>query len=107
MCRDFDTYRTLCDKDMTCFEPECRDQLIEGVNFHKFYFDNPTQNVAPKFGFSEIKVRLFKDNGASISFVKTTTGVSESGENVSRVGRETRVWSLIGKNWKCIHFHRS
>lgn len=25
---------------MTCFEPETLGNLIEGMDFHKFYFDN-------------------------------------------------------------------
>ena len=28
------------DPQLTCFEPEARGNLIEGMDFHKFYFDN-------------------------------------------------------------------
>ena len=108
MCRNWDTYKTLCDKEMTCFEPECRNQLIEGLKFHKFYFDNAAQNVTPpKCELTQVNVTVFKDSGASISYVRTVTDVSQSGQKVSHATRETRVWSLMGKNWKCVHFHRS
>jgi len=30
----------LVDPQMTCFEPESNGNLIEGLAFHKFYFDN-------------------------------------------------------------------
>ena len=33
-------YRTLCDPKMTCFEPETIGNLVEGLDFHKFYFDS-------------------------------------------------------------------
>ncbi|PIO60788.1 Calcium/calmodulin dependent protein kinase II Association, partial [Teladorsagia circumcincta] len=38
-CKDFDVYTKLCDPAMTCFEPEALGNLIEGVEFHRFYFD--------------------------------------------------------------------
>jgi len=28
------------DPQVTCFEPEACGNLIEGMDFHKFYFDN-------------------------------------------------------------------
>jgi len=32
--------RKVCDPNMTCFEPEAKGHLVEGMEFHKFYFDN-------------------------------------------------------------------
>ena len=37
--RDWKTYSQLCDPSLTCFEPEAVGQMIEGMDFHKFYFD--------------------------------------------------------------------
>ena len=34
------TLRKLCDDDLTAFEPEALGNLVEGLHFHKFYFDN-------------------------------------------------------------------
>ena len=36
---DWATYCQLCDPGMTAFEPEACGHLVEGLDFHKFYFD--------------------------------------------------------------------
>lgn len=36
--------RKLVDPQMTCFEQESNGNLIEGLAFHKFYFDNGMHN---------------------------------------------------------------
>ena len=36
---DWATYQELCDPTLTAFEPEARGQLVEGMDFHRFYFD--------------------------------------------------------------------
>lgn len=37
---DFETYASMCDPRLTCFEPEALGNLLDGMDFHKFYFDN-------------------------------------------------------------------
>lgn len=37
---DSDTYAALCDVQLTSFAPEAAGNLIQGLDFHKFYFDN-------------------------------------------------------------------
>ena len=39
--REWTTYTQLCEPSLTCFEPEAVGQLVEGMEFHKFYFDLP------------------------------------------------------------------
>ena len=39
---DYATYDLLCTHDLTCFEPETKGTLVEGKEFHKFYFDLPS-----------------------------------------------------------------
>jgi len=36
---DFESYKALCDPQLSCFEPETRGHLVEGTDFHKYYFD--------------------------------------------------------------------
>eukprot|EP00092_Neocalanus_flemingeri_P045699 GFUD01051207.1.p1 GENE.GFUD01051207.1~~GFUD01051207.1.p1 ORF type:complete len:555 (+),score=88.57 GFUD01051207.1:383-2047(+) len=37
---DFEAYTKLCDPNITAFEPEALGNLVEGIEFHRFYFDN-------------------------------------------------------------------
>ncbi|PRD35702.1 UNVERIFIED_CONTAM: CaMKII [Trichonephila clavipes] len=37
---DYEFYTKFCDPHMTAFEPEALGNLVEGMDFHKFYFDN-------------------------------------------------------------------
>ncbi|KOX68226.1 Calcium/calmodulin-dependent protein kinase type II alpha chain [Melipona quadrifasciata] len=37
---DFEAYTKICDPHLTTFEPEALGNLVEGMDFHKFYFDN-------------------------------------------------------------------
>lgn len=39
---DFETYASMCDPRVTCFEPEALGNMVHGMDFHKFYFDNGT-----------------------------------------------------------------
>ena len=108
MCRDWESYVRLTDEDLTCFEPETRDQIVTGRQFHKFYFQDSRRNSAkPNFEIVSPDVKLFKEGGAVISYIKKVSIVSESDTIVLKDAKETRVWKLEGENWKCIHFHRS
>ncbi|KAK6301864.1 hypothetical protein J4Q44_G00279170 [Coregonus suidteri] len=37
---DFEAYTRICDPGLTSFEPEALGNLVEGMDFHKFYFEN-------------------------------------------------------------------
>jgi calcium/calmodulin-dependent protein kinase (CaM kinase) II len=105
---DWDTYENLCDPTISCFEPEARGHLVEGMEFHKFYFDlgAPSQTlkvttmVAPH-------VRLMGDEAAVVSYVRLNQRVSAAGEPFVSAVEETRVWERIEGEWKHVHFHRS
>ena len=36
---NWQAYAELCDESLTCFEPEVRGHVVEGLAFHQFYFD--------------------------------------------------------------------
>uniref|UniRef100_A0A674A8J9 calcium/calmodulin-dependent protein kinase n=1 Tax=Salmo trutta TaxID=8032 RepID=A0A674A8J9_SALTR len=37
---DFESYTKMCDPSVTAFEPEALGNLVEGLDFHGFYFEN-------------------------------------------------------------------
>lgn len=43
---DFVTYTRLVEPSLSCFEPEAGGQLIEGTDFHRFYFDACTFSIS-------------------------------------------------------------
>ncbi len=38
-------FRRICDPGLTSFEPEALGNLVEGMDFHKFYFENCKPNA--------------------------------------------------------------
>ena len=39
---DWDTYTEICDESLTCFEPEALGNLVDGLEFHQYYFNLPS-----------------------------------------------------------------
>jgi calcium/calmodulin-dependent protein kinase (CaM kinase) II len=37
---DYEKYKEICDPELTAFEPEAIGNVVCGMPFHKFYFDN-------------------------------------------------------------------
>lgn len=37
---DYESYKRICDAEMSAIEPESFGQIVIGMPFHKFYFDN-------------------------------------------------------------------
>jgi ketosteroid isomerase-like protein len=102
---DWDTYQRLCDPALTAFEPEAQGHLVEGLDFHRFYFDlrhsrpQNTTMVSPK-------VRVFGDT-AVITYVRLVQRVDEQQQPYTVACEETRVWHKKGDTWRHVHFHRS
>jgi len=106
--RDWKKYSQLCDPSLTCFEPEALGQLVEGMEFHRFYFD--LQGAAGKRNttLASSHVRLMGQDAAVVSYVRLIQKLdSASGDPVSVAFDETRVWQRVEGEWKHVHFHRS
>ncbi len=105
---DWATYEDLCDPTISCFEPEARGHLVEGMEFHKFYFDLAAPSSTPKVtSMVAPHVRLIGDDAAVISYVRLNQRVNAAGEPTVTAVEETRVWEKIEGEWKHVHFHRS
>ena len=42
---DWDTYAEICDESLTCFEPEALGNLVDGLEFHQYYFNLPSSGA--------------------------------------------------------------
>ncbi len=102
---DWKTYEELCDPTMTCFEPEAAGQLVEGLEFHRFYFQFP--GASPPFNttMASPHVRVLGQT-AVISYVRLNQRSAEGVPSMRAVA-ETRVWEKQNGAWKHVHFHRS
>ena len=104
---DWHTYHELCDPSLTAFEPESQGHLVEGMEFHRFYFnlggagDSPhhTKMCAPE-------VRVMGDV-AVIAYVRLSQRVDENDKPFTVAHAETRVWQRQDGRWRHVHFHRS
>ena len=104
---DNETYSKLCDEQLTCFEPEAKGNLVEGMDFHKFYSDTQTNNGQVNTTIVSPRVILLSEKSACISYVRLTQRITKNNESESVQHEETRIWMKKAGGWKCVHFHRS
>ncbi len=102
--QDWNTYCELCDGTLTAFEPEARGQLVEGLDFHQFYFELHT-STKRQSTLTSPQVRVLKD-AAVITYGRVVQLTDSLGARTA-VFEETRVWERVNGSWKNVHFHRS
>jgi len=102
---DWSTYEELCDPSLTCFEPESRGQWVEGLDFHRFYFNMGGSRGPVNITVSTPHVRVMGDV-AVISFIRLVQKL-DGGSPVTARSEETRVWRRQGGRWRHVHFHRT
>lgn len=93
---------------MSCFETETDSQLVEGLGFHKFYFDNADKDTQSNSSIDKVNVQIM-GTSAYVSFERIVT-VRKGGPNSAASFynfNETRVWQLHNGRWKHVHMHRS
>jgi ketosteroid isomerase-like protein len=103
---DWNTYAELCDATLTAFEPEARGHLVEGMDFHQFYFGQGGIAGPHNTTMCSPHVRLLGDV-AVVSYVRLVQRLDDAGRSVTVPSEETRVWRRDGAAWRHVHFHRS
>jgi calcium/calmodulin-dependent protein kinase (CaM kinase) II len=103
---DWETYHQLCDPTLTAFEPEAVGQLVEGMEFHRFYFD--LGGVKGRFNttLASPRVRIMGDV-AVVAYVRLNQRLLADRTPVTQAFEETRIWHKQSGAWKHVHFHRS
>jgi calcium/calmodulin-dependent protein kinase (CaM kinase) II len=103
---DWDTYQELCDPTISCFEPEARGHLVQGLEFHRFYFDLGPGEGPRTTTMASPRVRLMGDV-AVVCYVRLVQSLDTGGAPVTSHYEETRVWQMQQGKWQHVHFHRS
>ncbi|XP_066594242.1 calcium/calmodulin-dependent protein kinase type II alpha chain isoform X10 [Prorops nasuta] len=107
---DFEAYTKICDPHLTAFEPEGLGNLIEGMDFHKFYFDNAVLGKNCKAVNTTIlnpHVHLLGEDAACIAYVRLTQYMDKQGLAHTQQTEESRVWHKKDNKWQNVHYHRS
>ncbi len=104
---DWMTYGELCDPNITCFEPEAHGHVVEGMAFHKFYFDLGGAPKSVNTTMVEPVVKMLSDDVAVIAYIRLTQKLDDEGRPVTTQMEETRVWRRRNEEWRHMHFHRS
>ncbi|XP_026176609.1 calcium/calmodulin-dependent protein kinase (CaM kinase) II beta 1 isoform X21 [Mastacembelus armatus] len=106
---DFEAYAKICDPGLTSFEPEALGNLVEGMDFHRFYFENllAKNNKPIHTTILNPHVHLIGEDAACIAYIRLTQFVDSQGRPRSSQSEETRVWHRRDSKWQNIHFHCS
>ncbi|XP_056112267.1 calcium/calmodulin-dependent protein kinase type II subunit gamma isoform X19 [Rhinichthys klamathensis goyatoka] len=106
---DFEAYTRICDPGLTSFEPEALGNLVEGMDFHKFYFENLLSKNSKPVHTTILNphVHLIGEDAACIAYIRLTQYIDSQGQPRSSQSEETRVWHRRDAKWLNIHFHCS
>ncbi|XP_042592699.1 calcium/calmodulin-dependent protein kinase type II subunit gamma isoform X12 [Cyprinus carpio] len=106
---DFEAYTRICDPGLTSFEPEALGNLVEGMDFHKFYFENLLSKNSKPVHTTILNphVHLIGEDAACIAYIRLTQYMDSQGRPRSSQSEETRVWHRREAKWLNIHFHCS
>ncbi|XP_057182972.1 calcium/calmodulin-dependent protein kinase (CaM kinase) II beta 1 isoform X3 [Triplophysa rosa] len=106
---DFEAYAKICDPGLTCFEPEALGNLVEGMDFHRFYFENLLSKNSKPIHTTILNphVHLIGEDAACIAYIRLTQYVDGQGRPRSTQSEETRVWHRRDSKWQNVHFHCS
>lgn len=104
---DYVTYTKLVDPHLTAIEPESKGNLVEGMEFHKFYFENYNRKMPTNTTILSPHVHILAPSAACISYIRLTQAILPDGTPKSYQSEETRVWQKKNGSWVNVHFHRS
>ncbi|XP_047668347.1 calcium/calmodulin-dependent protein kinase type II subunit gamma isoform X28 [Tachysurus fulvidraco] len=106
---DFEAYTRICDPGLTSFEPEALGNLVEGMDFHKFYFENLLSKNSKPVHTTILNphVHLIGEDAACIAYIRLTQYIDSQGRPRSCQSEETRVWHRRDSKWLNVHFHCS
>ena len=105
---DWEGYASLCCPSLSCFEAEARGAFVQGLHFHKIYYDHGDAAEDRRAYMSEPHVRFLAGGRVAVlSYVRLVQKFKQGqGHSTVRV-EETRVWEKKGASFLLVHFHKS
>ncbi|XP_053804692.1 calcium/calmodulin-dependent protein kinase type II subunit gamma isoform X3 [Vidua macroura] len=106
---DFEAYTKICDPGLTSFEPEALGNLVEGMDFHKFYFENLLSKNSKPIHTTILNphVHVIGEDAACIAYIRLTQYIDGQGRPRTTQSEETRVWHRRDGKWLNVHYHCS
>nr|XP_036846826.1 calcium/calmodulin-dependent protein kinase type II subunit beta isoform X3 [Manis javanica]XP_036846827.1 calcium/calmodulin-dependent protein kinase type II subunit beta isoform X4 [Manis javanica] len=106
---DFEAYAKICDPGLTSFEPEALGNLVEGMDFHRFYFENLLAKNSKPIHTTILNphVHVIGEDAACIAYIRLTQYMDGQGRPRTSQSEETRVWHRRDGKWQNVHFHCS
>nr|XP_051709010.1 calcium/calmodulin-dependent protein kinase type II subunit beta isoform X10 [Oryctolagus cuniculus] len=106
---DFEAYVKICDPGLTSFEPEALGNLVEGMDFHRFYFENLLAKNSKPIHTTILNphVHVIGEDAACIAYIRLTQYIDGQGRPRTSQSEETRVWHRRDGKWQNVHFHCS
>ncbi|XP_022373875.1 calcium/calmodulin-dependent protein kinase type II subunit beta [Enhydra lutris kenyoni] len=106
---DFEAYAKICDPGLTSFEPEALGNLVEGMDFHRFYFENLLAKNSKPVHTTILNphVHVIGEDAACIAYIRLTQYIDGQGRPRTSQSEETRVWHRREGKWQNVHFHCS
>ncbi|XP_060040594.1 calcium/calmodulin-dependent protein kinase type II subunit beta isoform X6 [Erinaceus europaeus] len=106
---DFEAYAKICDPGLTSFEPEALGNLVEGMDFHRFYFENLLAKNSKPIHTTILNphVHVIGEDAACIAYIRLTQFLDGQGRPRTSQSEETRVWHRREGKWQNVHFHCS
>uniref|UniRef100_A0A667FQM4 calcium/calmodulin-dependent protein kinase n=1 Tax=Lynx canadensis TaxID=61383 RepID=A0A667FQM4_LYNCA len=104
---DFEAYAKICDPGLTSFEPEALGNLVEGMDFHRFYFENLLAKNSKPIHTTILNphVHVIGEDAACIAYIRLTQYIDGQGRPRTSQSEETRVWHRRDGKWQNVHFH--
>nr|XP_057934249.1 calcium/calmodulin-dependent protein kinase type II delta chain-like [Doryrhamphus excisus] len=107
---DYELYQNVTDPSITSFEPEAVGQLVEGMSFHRFLFENdlPRLGGLVHIHLLNTHVRMLGEDAACMSYVRLMQYLDpDIMQSRTLKSEETRIWQHRNGKWVNVHFHRS
>ena len=110
---DWQGYAQFCDPSISCFEAETNGHLVEGLDFHRFYFPAtaPAAGAGGESGGAQVTMarphlRWLNDDAVVLSYTRLVQRQSH-GDFTTSSCCETRLWQRCEGQWRQVHVHRS